>query len=238
MKVSTPITIDCIKLESAILKQSHPHRSQLTGLYAITDASGKNLDTLIRQVEQALIGGVRIIQYRDKSTDAKQRLEACQLIRKLTRQYNALLIVNDDVELARTIQADGVHLGKDDMDIEQARAQLGQTAIIGVSCYNRFDLAEQALKAGADYIAFGSFFPSTTKPEAATAKPALLTKARETLDIPVVAIGGITTENGRDLIEAGADMLAVVNGLFGQSDIESRAKRFCSLFHNDQRTHE
>jgi thiamine-phosphate pyrophosphorylase len=208
---------------------------QLTGLYAITDASVTETDKLVHQVEQALIGGVRIIQYRnkqfgDKKADENQRLQTCLALRELTHRYNALLIVNDDVELARTTQADGVHLGRDDMNPKQAREVLGRDIIIGASCYNRFDLAEQAVKAGADYIAFGSFFPSTTKPNAVRAEPALLTKAREALDVPIVAIGGITPENGRALIEAGADMLAVVDGIFGQDDVQTAARRFIPLF--------
>lgn len=233
MKVNMTKTIDCIKPGPAILKQDR--RNMLTGLYAITDASITDVDTLTHQVEQTLTGGARVIQYRnkqhrDQNTDADERLKTCLALRELTRQYKALLIVNDDVKLAQITQADGVHLGKDDMTPEQAREQMGNDAIIGVSCYNNFDLAKQAVNAGADYVAFGSFFSSTTKPEAVRAEPILLTKARETLNIPVVAIGGITPKNGRALIEAGADMLAVVDGVFGQKNIEAAARHFSDLF--------
>jgi thiamine-phosphate pyrophosphorylase len=223
-------TIDCINFKPAIVKQDR--RNMLTGLYAITNASLTEADTLIRQVEQALIGGTRIIQYRNKFRDknANQRLQTCLALRELTRRYDALLIVNDDVELARITQADGVHLGMDDMNPQQAREQLEQDKIIGISCYNRFDLAKQAVKAGADYVAFGSFFPSTTKPDAVKAEIEILKQAKETLDVPIVAIGGITPENGQALIEAGTDMLAVVDGVFGQTDIEAAARRFHDLF--------
>lgn len=206
------------------------HHNQLSGLYAITDASITDPEKTIKTVEQALRGGAQIIQFRDKSSDHGQRLQICTSIRKLTKQANALFIVNDDVALAKKVQADGVHLGQNDTELTDARKQLGPNSLIGVSCYNRFDLAEQAVNQGADYIAFGSFFPSSTKPDAVKADIELLIRAKQELDIPIVAIGGITIENGGSLIEAGADMLAVVEGLFGQADIETTAKQFSSLF--------
>jgi thiamine-phosphate pyrophosphorylase len=138
-------------------------------------------------------------------------------------------IINDDVALAAAIGADGVHLGRDDGDIAAARQQL-RHGIVGLSCYNEWPLAKAAAAAGADYVAFGAFFPSTTKPNAARAAPDLLKRSRQELDIPVVAIGGITPENGRDLIAAGADMLAVVQGVFGQPDIQAAARRYAALF--------
>jgi thiamine-phosphate pyrophosphorylase len=127
-------------------------------------------------------------------------------------------------------KADGVHLGKDDISLTEARKQLGENSIIGISCYNRFDLAEQATKEGANYIAFGRFFPSRTKPDAETAGISLIQQTKRKLDIPVIAIGGITAKNGGALIEAGADMLAVVDGLFGQTDIEAATKSYQHLF--------
>jgi thiamine-phosphate pyrophosphorylase len=205
-------------------------REKLIGLYAITDARQTNLQKLITDVGQALLGGARIIQYRDKSSDPQQRLEAAGALRELTRQHNALFIINDDAQLAKTAQADGVHLGQDDMNINAARKLLGENAIIGVSCYNRFELAQQACEQGADYVAFGRFFPSRTKPDATQADPELLQRAQQELAIPVVAIGGITTENSRDLIKAGAHMLAVVNDVFGKADIQAAAKRYQQLF--------
>ena len=148
----------------------------------------------------------------------------------LCHRYQALLIINDDTRLARDIDAHGVHLGKHDPDPAAARAMLGDDAVIGVSCYNRLDLAREAAASGVDYVAFGRFFPSRSKPDAVQAEPALLQRARSAIDLPLVAIGGITPENGAPLIAAGADMLAVIQGLFGQSDVRNASRQLCELF--------
>jgi thiamine-phosphate pyrophosphorylase len=207
-------------------------REKLTGLYAITDATVIDPRKIIDDVEQALQGGARLIQYRDKSSSQNHRLEVCLAIRKLTNVFNAIFIVNDDTKLAMLSQADGVHLGQDDARLTDARKQLGEKSIIGISCYNRFDLAERAKKEGANYVAFGRFFPSRTKPDAMLADISLLTRAKKELDIPVAAIGGITAENGTALIKAGADMLAIVDQIFGQPNIKIEASRCASLFQN------
>ena len=202
----------------------------LSGLYAITDrelAAGQDLAT---QVAAALAGGARIIQYRDKGSERQRRLDEAGRLRQLTREYDALLLINDDVELAVEIDADGVHLGRHDAGLEQARERLGPDALIGISCYNRLDLAHQAQRAGADYLAFGRFFPSRTKPQAVQATPELLQRAKRELHLPLVAIGGITPENGASLITAGADMLAVIHGVFGQPDIRQACERFRPIF--------
>ena len=209
---------------------NHHNQKKLSGLYVITDASLSDPEKILWCIEQALAGGAQIVQYRDKSPNHEQRLNTGKAIREMTDQAGALFIVNDDVELAKSVQADGVHLGKDDVDLSEARKTLGPDALIGVSCYNRFELAKQAVNQGADYIAFGSFFPSSTKPDAVRAEVSLLHRAKRELDIPVAAIGGITLKNGFSLIEAGADMLAVVQGVFGQDDIKAAATQFCSLF--------
>ena len=141
-------------------------------------------------------------------------------------------LINDDIHLAATIEAAGVHLGRDDADTVTARAALGPHAIIGVSCYNELARAQAAQDAGADYVAFGRFFPSRTKPQALEAAPELLRAARGALKIPVVAIGGITPENGGVLIEAGADALAVIEGVFGLADVRAAAARYAALFSN------
>jgi len=206
------------------------YNHKLTGLYAITNATQTNQQQLINDVEQALLGGARIVQYRDKTTQHKQRCNTARRLRKLTRQHNALFIINDDVTLANDSHADGVHLGQDDLSISAARAQLGPTAIIGVSCYNDFLLAKQASDNGADYIAFGRFFPSRTKPGAIKADLKTLQRAKRELDIPIAAIGGITTENADTLINAGADMLAVVNDIFSRGDIKATALHYQKLF--------
>ena len=140
------------------------------------------------------------------------------------------MLVNDDVALARELDADGVHLGRDDESIAQARAALGPRKIIGASCYNDLRRAQEAQAQGADYIAFGSFHASPTKPEAVSASPTLLTRARRQTDLPLVAIGGITPDNGALLISAGADALAVISGIFAQADAESAARRYARLF--------
>ncbi len=203
--------------------------TRLSGLYAITDSRLSNDDKLIHAVSEAINGGARIIQYRDKSDNKARRLHEAQQLLQLCRNHNAILIINDDIALAAEIGANGVHLGRDDGDIESARRQLPK-GIIGLSCYNDWQRAQAATQAGADYIAFGAFFPSTTKPDATQAEPSLLKRVKQELNIAVVAIGGITAENGAPLIEAGADMLAVVQGVFGQPDIRQAAKQYANLF--------
>jgi thiamine-phosphate pyrophosphorylase len=160
-------------------------------------------------------------------------LDETREIARYCRAANCIFLINDDAELAFASGADGVHLGKNDAGIEQARALLGKDAIIGISCYNRLDLAHRAEQAGADYVAFGRFFPSLTKPDAIQAQPALLQQAKRELELPLVAIGGITPENGRLLLAAGADMLAVIHALFGQPDIGTACRHFQSLFQSE-----
>lgn len=209
-------------------------RSGLRGLYAITDAKLSPRQQLLRDVEQALLGGACVIQYRDKSDNASQRLSDASALQHLCSDHDALLIINDDIELAKRVGADGVHLGAEDGAPSAARKTLGEDAIIGVSCYNRLDLAGKAAAAGADYIAFGRFFPSRIKPEAVQAQPALLTIAKERFKLPLVAIGGITPENGAPLIRAGADMLAVIHGVFGQADIQAACHGLTRLFEMEE----
>lgn len=203
---------------------------RLHGLYAITDTQLCPGAQLALNVTAALHGGARIIQYRDKGSDSARRLRAAQSLVDICHSHNALLIINDDVELAAACRADGVHLGQDDVDLARARERLGTEATIGVSCYNDMERARNAALAGADYVAFGRFFPSQTKPDANAASRETLSNARRELDLPLVAIGGITPDNGGLLIEAGADMLAVIHGVFGQPDIAAAARRYAALF--------
>jgi thiamine-phosphate pyrophosphorylase len=200
------------------------------GLYAITDAVLLPDDRLTGAVERALLGGARLIQYRDKSHDAARRLTQAQALDELCRRYEIPLIINDDVELAAQVGAAGVHIGQDDPDLATARARLGPKAIIGASCYDRLDLALAAERAGADYVAFGAFFPSPTKPHEIRPPIALLWEARAALTVPIVAIGGITPDNAPLLLNAGADALAVVSAVFAQPDIQAAARRFAILF--------
>lgn len=199
------------------------------GLYAVTGETSSP-EELVDRVARAIHGGAVLVQYRDKSGDATRRQREAAALLELCRSTSVPLIINDDVALARLIGADGVHLGKDDALLAQARAALGQEAIIGVSCYNSLEHALQARDAGADYVAFGSFFPSSTKPAAVRAGPDLLRAARSRIDLPIVAIGGITPENGARLIEAGADLLAVIHGVFGVPDSEHAARSYTALF--------
>jgi thiamine-phosphate pyrophosphorylase len=200
------------------------------GLYAITDSKLLSPEQMVEAVAMAIQGGAVMIQYRDKGDDEMRRQWEAADLSNLCRPLGVPLIINDDVELAGQIMAKGVHLGKGDADVASARAALGNNAIIGVSCYNDLTRAIEAEKAGADYVAFGSFFPSRTKPDALKADIELLRQAKQQLTIPVVAIGGITADNGAPLVEAGADMLAVVSEVFGQADIMGAAERIANLF--------
>ena len=203
---------------------------RLRGLYAITDQQLLSDEHFIESVEYALQGGATIIQYRDKSNDTKKRLKQASQLKNCCQKYQALLIINDDIDLCRVTDADGVHLGRHDGDILHARQQLGADAIIGASCYNDLQLARQAEKAGASYVAFGAMYASATKPDAVIAGADILTLAQAQLDIPVCAIGGITVGNGGSTIAAGADMLAVISSLFAVNDIQHRARQFSALF--------
>jgi thiamine-phosphate pyrophosphorylase len=210
-------------------------RCCLNGLYAITDRQLSPGDRLLNDVREALLGGVVMVQYRDKTDDSARRLaEAGELLR-LCHEHGASLIINDDIALASQVGADGVHLGAQDAAPLSARSQLGRNAIIGVSCYNRLDLAEKAAESDVDYIAFGRFFPSRVKPDAVQAHPDLLTTAKERFNLPLVAIGGITPENGAPLIRAGADMLAVIHAIFGQPDIRGACRKLTNLFEPQER---
>lgn len=208
---------------------------QMRGLYAITDSALRN-DDLQRQVARAIAGGARVIQYRDKGTDDSRREREAREILALCRAQHVPLLINDDLELAHRIHADGVHIGQTDAALSDARRLLGEQAIIGVSCYNRIERARAARAGGADYVAFGRFFNSDSKPDAVAADPGLLRQARAELDCPLVAIGGITAQNGRLLIDAGADMLAIIRGVFAADDVTAAASAITQLF-RDSETH-
>ncbi len=200
------------------------------GLYAITDGSLIPAAELVTRVAQAIAGGATVIQYREKQLAAGERQQQAAALVELCNCHGVPLLVNDDVELAAAVGAAGIHLGKDDTAVRAARSRLGARAIIGVSCYNTLQRAQAAAAAGADYVAFGRFFPSRTKPDAVQAEAALLAQARRELDLPLVAIGGITPENGGTLLAAGANLLAVIHGVFGQPDVQAAAQRYKELF--------
>lgn len=203
---------------------------KLRGLYAITDSqllAGK----FLQYVEAALDGGLTLLQYRDKSNDENRRLREAETLKTLCDRYKAHLIINDDAELAARLSV-GVHLGQTDGPLTPARALLGRQAIIGSTCHDQIDLAEQAAKEGATYVAFGRFFTSSTKPGAAPAALDVIDQARTRLNLPICVIGGITLHNAAPLVERGADLLAVVHGLFGADstqEVTQRARAFNAL---------
>lgn len=195
------------------MRQTLPFPS--SGLYAITrDDARSRTDDLAAGVRGAIRGGVAVVQYRAKGSNRDTVADASALL-STCHAAGVPLIVNDDIELALAVGADGVHLGRDDMSLAEARQRLGAAAIIGVSCYDDADRAAAAEAGGADYVAFGRFFPSASKPLAPCARLETLREARRRLGLPIVAIGGITPENGRVLLQAGADLLAVIEGVFG-----------------------
>lgn len=202
---------------------------RVSGLYAVTPEM-MDTATLLTRVEAALRGGARMVQYRNKSADRFLQTRQATAIAQVCRRAGASFIVNDSVTLAAETDADGVHLGSGDVNIETARRALGPGKLIGISCYNQLSLAREAAGNGADYIAFGSFFASATKPGALRADVELLACARRILTVPIVAIGGITLDNAQPLIAAGADALAVVAALFDSADVEQTARRFATLF--------
>jgi thiamine-phosphate pyrophosphorylase len=199
------------------------------GLYAITPET-PDTSRLLALVRAALAGGAAAIQYRSKDASRVMRREQARGLAELCRAHGVPLIVNDDVELAREAGAHGVHLGAEDGDLAAARRRIGADKLIGASCYNRLDLAVAAKEAGADYVAFGSVFASPTKPAALRAPLALFADARRAVDLPLVAIGGITPENAAEVVAAGADALAVISALFDAPDVTARAQAFTRLF--------
>lgn len=217
------------------------------GLYAITPDM-EDTARLCDLVEASLRGGARMVQYRNKTAATALRASQAQALLELCRKHNVPLIINDHIKLCLNLEADGLHLGAMDIPggLAQARRQLGAHRILGVSCYNRFELAQQAKKQGADYVAFGACFVSATKPAAASAPLQLISRARDELDIPVVAIGGITRDNAPLAIKAGASSIAVIGALFSATnglanssangaqpaapDVEIAAREFSQLF--------
>jgi len=191
--------------------------ARVAGLYAVTPECADTA-RLVAQVVAAVAGGAALVQYRSKTLDAPSRRTQARALAATPTVRRALFIVNDDPDLARDVDADGVHLGEDDGSIADARARIGPDRIVGVSCYDDFDRARAAVDAGADYVAFGSFFASPVKPGARHAPVDLLGRARS-LRVPIVAIGGITARNAKTLVDAGADALAVISDVFAHDDV-------------------
>ncbi len=199
-----------------------------TGLYAITPTDSRTPKQMVPAVAAAISGGAKVVQFRSKNlTDSTSTAKSLLLLCRATK---IPLIINDNIELAKSIGADGVHLGQHDENIADARAYLGVNAIIGISCYNSVAKAKEAENAGADYVAFGRFFPSQTKPNAPIAELSTLSAAKSKINIPIVAIGGILPSNGKLLLQAGANILAVIGGLFDPHDPEQSARNYQKLF--------
>ena len=210
------------------MKMRMPERARIRGLYAITP----DLDDtahLCTLIEASLDGGAALVQYRNKNADAELRATQAGQLLALCRRHGVPLIINDHADLCLALGADGVHLGRDDGDIASVRAMLGDK-LLGVSCYASFEQAQSAQAQGADYVAFGSCFGSNTKPDAVRAPLTLFTRATRELTVPVVAIGGITADNARLALDAGADCIAVIDALFGAANVQQAATRFSILF--------
>ena len=209
----------------------------MRGLYAITDCDNLSAHKLLSVTEEILRAGVAVLQYRDKSGDRNKRNREARELQQLCREHGCLFIVNDDIQLAAATGSDGVHLGRDDRDCTTARNELGPDALIGISCYDSLKAAQDAAADGADYVAFGSFYPTGSKQNTAIAEPQVIIRAKEKLSLPVVAIGGITPANCKTLIECGADMLAAISSIYQADDPYSAVQEFNRYFSSPQGTH-
>jgi thiamine-phosphate pyrophosphorylase len=203
--------------------------ARVTGLYAVTPDIA-DTSRLVELTKAALLGGARIVQYRNKVAGEAIRREQALALKHACDEHGAMLIVNDRVDVAVAADAAGLHLGKEDGSASEARRAIGPDKVIGVSCYDSLERAHAAVRAGADYVAFGSFFPSRVKPDAVRAPLELLTQAKAAFSVPIVAIGGITLQNAPTLIEHGADALAVISAVFDSPDVTAAARQFTALF--------
>jgi len=208
-----------------------PKAHRLGGIYLLTpDVGARSFEAILDVVHQSLEAGVRAIQYRDKTASLTQRLERASRLVLLTRAAGALFIVNDSVSLTKRLDADGVHLGQSDGDAREARAILGPSKQIGVTCHASRHLAMEAGEAGCDYVAFGAFYPTTTKPSHYRPKPEILSWWASLFEIPCVAIGGITPDNVQPLLDAGADFIAVCQAVWGKDDPGEAVRAFGEIF--------
>lgn len=203
----------------------------LRGLYAITDTHLIPRDRFVATVEAAVRGGATMVQLREKETPREEIVRLGRAVLEVTRHYGALLIVNDHPTIAKEIGADGVHVGREDPPVAETRALLGPGVIIGASCYGDVERAVVAERDGADYVAFGTPFPSPTKPGKGTDNTLeIFQAAKRRVHVPVFAIGGITLANAQQIIDAGADGVAIVSGVFGGPDVEAAARALTQLF--------
>ena len=201
----------------------------MKGLYVITDCDNLSDDALLSITEDILRAGITALQYRDKATDSLNRQRTAGELGKLCREHDCLFIINDDVQLAKSTGSDGVHLGKADCSCKSAREALGVGVMIGVSCYNSLARARAAERDGADYVAFGSFYPTSSKQNTLRAEPDIIRQAKANISLPVAAIGGITPANCTTLLEQGADMLAVISSVYQAADPYATVTEFNRL---------
>ena len=203
----------------------------LRGLYVITDTHLIPRDRFVATVEAAVRGGATMVQLREKDTPHAEIVRLGRAVLEVTHRYGALLIVNDHPTIAKEIGADGVHVGREDPPVAETRALLGPGVIIGASCYGDIARAMAAEQEGADYVAFGTPFPSPTKPGKRTDMIlGIFQEAKRRVHVPVFAIGGITLANAKQVIDAGADGVAIVSGVFGAPDVEAAARALAQLF--------
>lgn len=202
----------------------------LRGLYAITDTHLIPRERFAETVEAAVRGGAMLIQLREKHASREEIIQLGQAVLAVTRRYGALLIVNDHPSVAKDIGADGVHVGREDPSVPETRALVGPEMIIGASCYGDVDRAVAAEQEGADYVAFGTPYPSPTKTKRTDISLEIFQAAQRRVHVPVFAIGGITLANAQHVIDAGADGIAVVSGVFGAPDVEAAARALAQLF--------
>lgn len=202
---------------------------RVSGLYAITPDS-EDTNDLLDKTQQALAGGARCIQYRNKSADDILRKKQAGLLLQLCRKYEVPLIINDHIDLVIELDTDGVHVGRNDISVSDARKLLKQGKIVGASCYDNLSLALDAEKQGADYVAFGALFPSVTKPDATSVSVSLINQARQTITTPIVGIGGIRLTNAAMVIDNGCDAIAVCSDLYQAKNIKLKAAHYAQLF--------
>jgi thiamine-phosphate pyrophosphorylase len=211
------------------MKKHHPYN--ISGMYAVTP---NDLDTarLCNNVEAALRGGVKLVQYRNKMADTGLRLMQASALLALCRSFKVPLVINDHLDLCAQIDADGLHLGATDCDLSAARRLLGNDKIIGASCYNQLDLALKAKEAGASYVIFGVSFNSDSALDALEGPLSEFTEAKQKISIPIVVIGNLTLDNAAQVIKAGATSIALMNGLFNAKNIQDTSQQFAQLFTN------